>query len=342
MTLQHQSLSGNLVRALWLGAATGAVAMLSACASVSPPSSAPVNVPVVAPANAAVVTKTTTPASTHAGNCVASRRPPAQLPRPGSMPAGSWMAHIQQRGHLIAGVDQNTFLWGYRDPSTNQLEGFDIDMLQAVSRAIFGDARPVAFVVVPNADREAAVKSGRVDVLAETMTITCKRKKNVDFSAVYYQAGQEILVPVHSPLTGNRQTWAGQRMCAVAGSTSLQHLAAVPVTPPIVPVSVTNQTDCLVLLQQGQVAAISTDDTILQGMAAQDPTLRIVGPPLAPEPYGMAVSKQHPEFTAFVNGVLAQDAGHYWERAYAKWLEPYTHLARPPHQPTPTYSSSGK
>ncbi len=51
------------------------------------------------------------------------------------------MAHIKARGYLIAGVDQNTYLWGYRDPTTGQLSGFDIDMLDQVSQAIFGSTR---------------------------------------------------------------------------------------------------------------------------------------------------------------------------------------------------------
>jgi polar amino acid transport system substrate-binding protein len=69
---------------------------------------------------------------------------------------------------------------------------------------------------------------------------------------------------------------------------------------------VNNMTDCLVMLQQGQVDAISTDDAILSGLAAQDPNVKVVGPPFSSEPYGMAISKTHPDFTSFVNGVLAQ------------------------------------
>ena len=88
--------------------------------------------------------------------------------------------------------------------------------------------------------------------------------------------------------------------------------------------SVTNQTDCLVMLQQGQVDAISTDDTILQGLAAQDPNVRILpGVRLSDEPYGMAISKSHPDFTRFVNGVLAQERSDgTWARIWTHWLGP--------------------
>ena len=80
-------------------------------------------------------------------------------------------------------------------------------------------------------------------------------------------------------------------------------------------------TDCLVLLQQGDVAAISTDDSILDGLAAQDPWTKLIGPRLTDEPYGLAISKQHPEFVRFVNAVLQQlRTNGQWAASYAHWI----------------------
>jgi polar amino acid transport system substrate-binding protein len=80
-------------------------------------------------------------------------------------------------------------------------------------------------------------------------------------------------------------------------------------------------TDCLVLLQQGGVAAISTDDSILDGLAAQDPWTKIVGPRFTSEPYGLAISKQHPDFVRFVNAVLQRlRANSQWAASYAHWV----------------------
>jgi polar amino acid transport system substrate-binding protein len=80
-------------------------------------------------------------------------------------------------------------------------------------------------------------------------------------------------------------------------------------------------TDCLVLLQQGNVAAISTDDSILAGLVAQDPYTKIIGPRLTSEPYGLAISKQHPDFVQFVNGVLARlRSDGQWAASYERWI----------------------
>jgi polar amino acid transport system substrate-binding protein len=310
-------------------AAVVAGALLAACGSSGGTASAvgSVTAPDVEPAGAAVVSAVGPAAasdtSCNGGHPTASLAPQGALPRPGVFAAGTWMAHVESRGYLIAGVDQNTLLWGYRDATTGQLSGFDIDMIQQVADALFPDgatnAARVHFVVVPNADRVGAVQSGAVDIVAETMTITCARETSVDFSSEYYDAGQRILVPDGSTVTSSAGL-GGKRVCAPAGSTSLSTLHALAKPPTLV--AATNQTDCLVLLQQGQVDAISTDDTILQGLAAQDPNVHLLaGAPLADEPYGMAISKSHPEFTRFVNAVLANERSDgTWKKIWTRWL----------------------
>lgn len=320
-------------------AALATITMLVAgCGRSTPAPTVAVSGPVVLPAGASFHPPSTSAATTN-NNCdaVASLRPLAPLPAPGNMPPGSFMAKIQQAGHLTAGVDQSTFLWGYRDPQTGQLSGFDIDMLHQVSQAIFGNPNRIRFVVVPNSQRIPAVQSGAVDIVAETMTINCARKQLVDFSTVYYNAGQRILAPVDSHITGP-SSLAGKRVCATSGSTSIQNLQTLKVTPPVKAVAAANQADCLVLLQQGQVDAISTDDTILQGLAAQDPNVRLVGPAFTAEPYGMAISRAHPDFVAFVNAVLARErADGAWAAIYKRWLGRFDGGRVPP-PPAPTYS----
>ena len=309
-------------------------ALAAACGS-SPVAQSPVAaVSAVVPAGAHLVHPA--PPTPSAASCTDSIAPPSTMPAPGAMPAGSWMARIQAHGHLVAGVDQNTFLWGYRDPVTGELTGFDIDMVRAVSQAIFGSPDRVTYVVVPNADRIRAVQDGEVDLVAETMTVNCERARSVDFSSVYYQAGQRILVPLGSSITGPGDL-GGKRVCAADSSTSLQNLVGPSVAKGVQVWAVPNETDCLVMMQQGQVDAISTDDAILLGLAAQDPTTRIVGPTFSQEPYGMAISKAHPEFTSFVNGVLAAERSDgAWAQTYAEVLGPYAGGATPA-PPVATY-----
>lgn len=270
-----------------------------------------------------------------APNCdpTASFRPPEQLPPAGQMPAGSTMRAIQDSGKLIAGVDQNTFLFGFRNPTTNALEGFDIDRVREIAEAIFGDENKVQFKVVTSAGRIDALKEKQVHVVVRTMTATCDRWRDINFSAIYYTAGQRLLVDRASKVTSLDQL-GGEKVCAAKGSTSINTIADHGAEP--VPVQVDNWSDCLILLQQGQVAAVSTDDTILAGMVAQDPNVKMTGPRFTQEPYGIGVPKENEDMVRFVNGVLEQSvASGSWGRSYERWLggtgEPR------PRPPTPKY-----
>jgi polar amino acid transport system substrate-binding protein len=165
-------------------------------------------------------------------------------------------------------------------------------------------------------------------VVADAMTITCQRRQQVDFSTVYYDAGQRILVPSNSPFTSVTEL-GGRRVCATVGSTSLQALEAQ--SPRAIPRQVQQRTDCLVALQQGKVDAVTSDDSILLGFKAQDPNTKVVGGRFADEPYGMAISKDHPEFVRFANGVLAQmRTDGAWQSIYSRWLGKFAPTPPPP------------
>jgi len=231
---------------------------------------------------------------------------------------GSFMAKIRTRGYLIAGVDQNTYRFGFLNPLHGNIEGFDIDMVRAVAAAIFGNPNKVVFKAISDAQRIPEVRSRAVDIVAHTMTINCARLQYVDFSTVYYDAGQRVLVLKSSPVT-SLANLGRKRVCATATSTSIANIRTAPSHP--IPVAVPFWTDCLVLLQQGDVAAISTDDSILAGFVAQDPWTKIVGPRFTSEPYGLAISKQHPDFVRFVNAVLQQmRTDGQWAADYRHWV----------------------
>ena len=269
--------------------------------------------------------------------CEASLRPSGSLPAPGAMPAGSTMERIQKRGYLIAGVDEDSYLFGYRNPSSNPadppLVGFDIDFVREVSRALFGSPDRVRFRSITKAERITALTSGSVDLVADIMTVDCERRKQVDFSADYFDAGQRILVNQSSPIA-NVGDLAGRKACAASGTTSIQTLADPALH--VIPVSAVNWADCLVMLQQGQVDAISTTDLILVGLQVQDPYTKIVGDRMTYEKHGLGIPLGEPDFVRFVNGVLEQiKTNGRWTEIYSTWIG--TRLGPVPAPPPPAY-----
>jgi len=231
----------------------------------------------------------------------ASLRPQGPLPAPGAMPAGSTMARVAARGRLIAGVDQGKYLVGYRNPISGQLEGSDIDIVRQIATAIFGDPNRVQFVVLDIADRAGALNRGQVDLVVNSFSVTCDRQRTVEFSTTYMEATARVLVPVNSGVR-EVEDLAGKRVCTSAGSTTERMLRALPAhldvqTLPGIP-------DCMVELQHGRAAAVSSDDVLLAGLAAQDPQTHVVGRSLLLSDYAVGMRRDAPDLVRFVNGVL--------------------------------------
>jgi len=288
--------------------------------------------PVPSPPSAPEITGGAAPAAQTCTDRLQSYAPEAKDPL--GIPSGSTMAAIRQRGRLIAGVSADTYLLGARNPITGQIEGFDIDLVKQIAKAIFGDESRYQLRVITAAQRLEVLQNHEVDVVVRNMTITCDRWTSIAFSAEYYLSGQKILVRKGSDITG-LATLAGHRVCAPLGTSSMDNLLRL--APDATPVGADNHTGCLVLLQQGRVDAITGDDTVLAGLASQDPYAVVLDEAaFTEEPYGIGVPPDQIDMVRFVNAVL-EKAGNdgSWEASYQRWLEPT--LGKSPGQPVPQY-----
>ena len=260
------------------------------------------------------------------------------------------MADIAAAGYLRVGVDQNSLQLGYLNPigSSQQMEGFDIDVVREIAAAIFGipatrtgaiDAH-IRSKAISTQQRQTAIQSGQVDIVASAYSINCHRLRYMDFSSVYHRADQRLLVLRSSPVSSLSQRDArGTRICATASSTTLTYLEKVRAKTGIVPVSVPLRSDCLVKLQEGDADAISSDDAILLGFQKQDPQTAIVGPSLECEQWGIAINRIHQDLVRFVNAVLRRlrQRGRL-EQIRRHWLRD---LPRPPHNRGSCYDRFG-
>jgi polar amino acid transport system substrate-binding protein len=265
-----------------------------------------------------------------------SCNPTASL-RPFTNPADAdaAVANIRARGRLIVGLDIGSNLFSFRDPITGEIAGFDVDIAGEVARDIFGNPSQVAYRILSSAERPSALEKAEVDIVVKTMSITCERRKRVNFSTVYLDAAQRILVPRDSSIT-KAADLSGKRVCVVNDPTSPSLHPIREIAPPPIVVEVVNWADCLVTLQQRQVDAVSTDDSILAGLMSQDPYLHIVGPNMGPQPYGVGVNRDNTGLVRFVNGTLERiRRDGTWNTLYRKWL---TVLGPAPAPPRPRYS----
>ncbi|MEV6210315.1 glutamate ABC transporter substrate-binding protein [Kitasatospora sp. NPDC051914] len=241
---------------------------------------------------------------------------------PAEDPNGPTIRRIRQRGSLVVGVDQNSFNWGFRNPRTGRIEGFDIDLARAVAASVLGDPEKITFRTVPTARRIEAVKNGEVDLITRTMTITCERLKEVAFSAPYFRTGQQVVVPRAAKVTSLAQAFKGRLACVAAQSSSEAELKRDARGTSGVRV-VENQLDCLVLMQLGQVDTTLTDGSLAAAQAAQDPTVQVLDEAISDAYMGVAVNKSAPDLVAWVNQVLVEyRSGGGWQQSYTRWLAP--------------------
>lgn len=194
---------------------------------------------------------------------------------------------ILQRDKLIVGVKYDSKPFGFINEK-KELVGFDIDLAKYIANSILGDESKIEFREVTPSTRISAVNSGQVDMIIATMTITDQRKQVVDFSIPYYVAGQAILVPQNSDIKSISDL-NGKKVIIIFGSTAENNLRMIAPNADII--GYKTYTSGYSALKQGQADAMTTDDTVLIGLAMEDPTLKLLPRRYTKEPYGIGLKK---------------------------------------------------
>jgi glutamate transport system substrate-binding protein len=239
---------------------------------------------------------------------------------PEEFAAGSTMAEIQDKGKIIIGVKFDVPPFGFKNPQTGDVEGFDVDMGNFIAEELGVEAE---FIEAISDNRIPFLTDGTVDLILSTMTITTDRDAEIDFSRPYYIAHGRILVPEDSDIA-SADDLNGERVCTAAGS-SYETDVLPEVAPDAKIESVDTYTECLELLQNGAVAAEVTDDIILAGQIETDDSLTLVGEDLSNDPYGIGIPQGQDDMKEFVDGVVEAtfDDGR-WDELYDKWVGSFT------------------
>ncbi|MGW7495382.1 glutamate ABC transporter substrate-binding protein [Streptomyces luteogriseus] len=193
---------------------------------------------------------------------------------------------------------------GLKEPD-GSFSGFDVDVATYVAKELGYKPDQIEWVETKSADRENALSRGDVKLIAATYSITDERKQKVDFAGPYLLAHQDLLVKKDSDIT-KATDLNDKKLCSVAGSTSAQN-----VKKDFAPKAQLNErggySECLSALQSGGVDALTTDDSILAGYAAQEQykgQFKLAGLKLSNENYGVGVKKGDTATLDKVNAAL--------------------------------------
>ncbi|WP_438353270.1 glutamate ABC transporter substrate-binding protein [Microbacterium sp. CJ88] len=228
---------------------------------------------------------------------------------------------IKSAGKIVVGVKEDQPGLGYLDPVTGERKGFDVDVARWIAASLGydpADASKVEFKAIPSANREQAIINGDIDYYVGTYSITDKRKESISFAGPYFLTGQGLLVAAdNTTITGKDTLTAETTVCSVTGSTPIQRIREQ--TPAKV-VEFDTYSQCVEKLKNGEVDAVTTDEAILIGYAAQDPDkLKIAGGPFSEERYGVGIAKGDTAFQGFVNTMFT-DGGSTWQAIFEKNL----------------------
>lgn len=255
----------------------------------------------------------TTPAETEA----------AATPEPeATFEAGTTMAALADAGTITIGTKFDQPLFGLVGPSGTP-EGFDVEIGKIIAAELGIDEDGIEWVETVSANREPFIQNGQVDIVIATYTINDKRKEVVSFAGPYYEAGQSILVLADNNDIESEDDLVGQPVCSVTGSTPAANLTTIGAEP----VLTDTYSNCLEPLRSGAVVAVSTDNVILAGLAAQNEgEFKVVGEPFTQEPYGIGLALEDTEFRNWINDVLeaSYEDGSYqdaWDATAGSVLE---------------------
>ena len=202
----------------------------------------------------------------------------------------------------------------------NQFTGFDVDVARAVAEKLGYSEDQLNFVESVSSQRETMLQNGQVDMIFATYSITDARKQTVDFAGPYFIAGQDLLVRADETDITGPDAMGGKTLCSVEGSTSAERIRTDYATDvELYPAQ--TYSECVEFLTAGTVDAVTTDDIILAGFAAQpayEGKLKVVGSTFSEEKYGVGLPKGSDQCEAINEAITSIIDDGTWEELLKK------------------------
>jgi glutamate transport system substrate-binding protein len=222
---------------------------------------------------------------------------------------------------------------GLKNPD-GKMSGFDVDVATYVAKELGYTPEQIEWKESPSGQRETLIQNDQVKFIAATYSITDARKEKVSFAGPYLVTGQSLLVKAdNTDITGAESLQNNKKLCSVSGSTPAQRIKDK--YPGVQLQQYDTYSACVEALKNGAIDAVTTDEVILAGYAAQTPgAFKIVGKPFSEENYGIGLKKDDAELCGKVTDALKKmESDGAWKEAWDKNLGPAGLAAPAP--PTP-------
>ncbi|MDA8223280.1 transporter substrate-binding domain-containing protein [Desulfosporosinus sp.] len=211
---------------------------------------------------------------------------------------------IKDRGVLKVGVKVDVPNFGYKDPKTGEITGFEIDLAKAISKEILGTEK-IETTAVTAKTRGPLVDSGDVDLVIATFTVTEERKKSYNFSDAYFTDGVKLMVKKDSGIQGLKDL-NGKKIGVAQSATSKKAIqeAADKIEAKVTFMEFSTYPEIKAALDSGRVDCFSVDGSILSGYL--DDSTVILADSFSPQDYGIASKKGNDGLAKLVNNTIAK------------------------------------
>lgn len=211
-------------------------------------------------------------------------------------------------------------------------KGFDVDVAKYVAKELGYEEKDIEWKEAISAERENLISRGDVDFVVATYSINDERKQKVDFAGPYLLAHQDMLVRADDTSITDPKDLNSKKLCSVTGSTSAQNVKT-ELAPKAQLQEYGGYSECITGLENKAVDALTTDDSILAGFAAQDEfkgKFKLAGFKLSNENYGIGLKKGDKELLDNINKALekmVEDGS--WQKAVDANLGPANYKNEP-------------
>jgi glutamate transport system substrate-binding protein len=221
---------------------------------------------------------------------------------------------ITERDKVVVGVKEDQPGLGFLDVTSGERTGFDIDIARWIAASLGFDEDKIEFKPIASANREQAIVNGDIDYYVGTYSINDKRKEQIDFAGPYFVTGQGLLVAADADEADKLEDFNGKTVCSATGSTPIQNIKAN--FPDIKTQEYDLYSACVQDLIDGKVDAVTTDQAILIGYAAQYPDdVKVTGGLFTEERYGVGLEKGDDVLRAHINDLFT-DNPDIWQAIF--------------------------
>jgi aspartate/glutamate/glutamine transport system substrate-binding protein len=210
---------------------------------------------------------------------------------------------IKDRGVLKVGVKIDVPKFGFRNPKTNVIEGYEIDLAKAIAKKLLGNAEKIDAQGVTAKTRGPLLDNGEIDLVIATFTITDERKKSYNFSDPYFIDGVGLLVKKTAGFKSIKDL-NGKKIGVAQSATSKAAVQAegAKVGAKFEFLEFNTYPEIKAALDSGRVDCFSVDTSILLGYL--DKTTVILPDRFSPQQYGVASKFQNKGLAKYVNDFL--------------------------------------